>query len=397
MDSTRRLITAGIPLTLLGGCGTFRAALVPKPADPDQPLKVAAKSTAMGQAILANLIETQPDRTALVSPVSISSALALLGLGSAGQTRAAMAGIFDSRQSGLDLASIGRALKSEGDVVCQTAQSAWAARSTPFKRRFSDDARTLMGSEVQNVDFGASEGIRAINQWGSQATRGKVPSIIQGPDASLLFVLIATAYFKGLWREPFDPAATGVGDFTLANTQKVRVPMMRSSRDVLAYSRGSTAAIRLPFKDPRFEIILAHGSTDAQTRALASSLTQTLARDQFSPAKGDLVIPKLKLSFTDNIKNVCARSGFEPLLVPGADYSAMISGPVQIENVLHQATFDMDEQGAEAAAATSVMGFRSMEPGFAFVLNKPFVLALVERTSNACIMLGYVTDPGLRG
>jgi serine protease inhibitor len=397
MDYTRRLIAAGIPFALVGGCEAISISRAPKAVGVGSPSKAAAKSTVTGQTILANLIETKPDQTALVSPVSISSALALLGLGAAGPTRAALEGVFDSAQSGLDLAAIGRDLKSEGDVMCQTAQSAWSAKSMPFKRGFIADARTQMASEVQSVDFGTAEGTASVNQWANSATKGKITTILQEPDASLMFALIATAYFRGLWRDPFDPSATGIGDFTLANSQKVRVPLMRASRDVLAFSQGDTTAIRLPFKDPRFEIILAYGSTDAQTRALIGSLTQTFSRDLFAPTKGDLVIPKLKLSFTDNIKTMCAQSGFGPLLAPDANYSALTSGPVRIETILHQATFDMDEQGAEAAAATSVMGFRSMAPGFAFVLNKPFVLALIERTTNACIMMGYVADPGLRG
>jgi serpin B len=51
----------------------------------------------------------------------------------------------------------------------------------------------------------------------------------------------------------------------------------------------------------------------------------------------------------------------------------------------------VDEQGTEAAAATSVGMYVSMPPQFRF--DRPFLFAIRERLSGAVLFVGVIGDP----
>jgi serine protease inhibitor len=68
-----------------------------------------------------------------------------------------------------------------------------------------------------------------------------------------------------------------------------------------------------------------------------------------------------------------------------------------LSRVLQRAMIDVDEEGAEAAAATAAMATRSLKAEVTLQMNvdKPFVFALRDRDSGAILIAGYVGRPPL--
>ena len=67
-------------------------------------------------------------------------------------------------------------------------------------------------------------------------------------------------------------------------------------------------------------------------------------------------------------------------------------GDLCISEVRHKATVDVNEEGTEAAAATSVdMSFHSGPP--TYVVDHPFVFMIRERFSGTILFMGRVMNP----
>ncbi len=69
-----------------------------------------------------------------------------------------------------------------------------------------------------------------------------------------------------------------------------------------------------------------------------------------------------------------------------------------ITAVLHKAFVEVNEEGTEAAAATSIeMGIESAreepEP-FTMVVDRPFFCAIRDRETSTILFMGTITSPG---
>ena len=79
-----------------------------------------------------------------------------------------------------------------------------------------------------------------------------------------------------------------------------------------------------------------------------------------------------------------------------ADFSGMSEGDaLWIDEVLHKAKIKVDEEGTEAAAATSVeMVLRSapLENKFEFIADRPFLFFIMDTATDSVLFTGKVLD-----
>jgi serpin B len=68
------------------------------------------------------------------------------------------------------------------------------------------------------------------------------------------------------------------------------------------------------------------------------------------------------------------------------------NGGLYISEVKHKTYVDVNEEGTEAAAVTSVgIGLTSAPP--TFTINRPFIFVIRERFSNTILFMGKIEDP----
>ena len=85
-----------------------------------------------------------------------------------------------------------------------------------------------------------------------------------------------------------------------------------------------------------------------------------------------------------------------------ADFSR-IHSYLYISDVEHKTWAKVDEEGTEAAAATSIgigvaaVGRVVMMPAFVMIVDHPFFFAITEQESGAVLFAGVVMDPTLTG
>ena len=85
----------------------------------------------------------------------------------------------------------------------------------------------------------------------------------------------------------------------------------------------------------------------------------------------------------------------DPVRIPRiAEADAVSDGdpPHSIAFVKHRVVVAVNELGTEAAAATAVGGIGGMGPERSFIVNRPFVMAILD-ADDAVLFIGQVTDP----
>lgn len=77
-------------------------------------------------------------------------------------------------------------------------------------------------------------------------------------------------------------------------------------------------------------------------------------------------------------------------LFSSPDLSGISVGPLVVSGVQHASSIELNEEGAEASAATSVILVRTIP---VFAVNMPFIFAIADDVSHTPLFLGMVTNP----
>ncbi|KAG1942997.1 leukocyte elastase inhibitor-like [Pimephales promelas] len=110
------------------------------------------------------------------------------------------------------------------------ANRLYGEQSYQFVEKFLNDAKSYYEAGLEKVDFiGKPEAARVnINKWVEKKTQDKIKDLLpQGAiDAMTRLVLVNAIYFKGNWEKKFPQEATRDGQFKLNKTKTKPVKMM---------------------------------------------------------------------------------------------------------------------------------------------------------------------------
>ena len=361
--------------------------------------------------LLRQINPTRPDSSLFVSPLSVTMALGMTLNGAAGAT-------FEAMRSGLglgtaDLSEIDAAYAGiiglfkglDPSTQFEIANSIWALQGYPFRQTFLDATKHYFDAETQAVDFASPATLGMINSWVNRKTRGKITTILDQIDPADVMYLINAIYFKGSWRQRFDPAETRDGAFTtLAGTQETAKLMHRDAST--AYARlADVEAAELLYGNGAFAMTVLLPSGGTSLNALVAGLTPgrwDSLTAQLRPAEVDLYLPKFRFEFERSLIPDLAALGMGIAFSDGADFSNL-ADPVpagnpglQITKVRHKAFVDVNEEGTEAAAVTSTgVGIVSLPQKVVFRVDRPFLFVLRERLSGAILFVGKMAQLAL--
>ncbi|XP_051229413.1 putative serpin-Z8 [Lolium perenne] len=408
-----------------------------------------------GQAALAArlLMRVSAGRTSsnlIFSPLSIHVALALMSAGAAEDTLDEILSIAGAPSRG-DLEAFVKGVVVErvladrsviGGPSVAFACGSWTDKTLPLKPTYRDTVVGTYKGETWAVDFRNHpvESRREINAWVAKATRNLITEVLDPYSPSETLHVVANAiYFKAEWRSVFDKDDTVDEEFHLFDGSTVDdVPFMR--RPWRFYQRiachDGFRVLQLPYKSceddssgyfsyklrenlPEFSMCVFLPDEHDGLWGLVDKLT---SRPEFLrehlPTRhvpvGKFRLPKFKLTYMASIRGVLQDVGlrlpFDRLL---ANMTEIVgdeeSGAMQlcVDEVVHKAVVEMNEEGSEAAAVTvesdEELGFSlcddydvprpEPEPTVDFVADHPFAFFIIEETSGTVVFAGHVIDP----
>lgn len=337
------------------------------------------------------------------SPVGISMALSLLAVGAKGST-------LSQIYSGLGYSELKAEQVNEGyehllhmlghsQDAMQLEAGAGVAIRDGFKvvDQFLKDAQHYYNSEAFSVDFSKPEiAATEINKFIARKTHDKITNMVKDLDADTVMMLINYMYFRGKWDKPFDATLTHKADFKVDQDTTVQVDMMkRTGRyDIYQDPVNQTTVMMVPYKGNTSLMIVL--PDDGKMKELEESICRHHLKnwhDKLFRSSVDLFMPKFSISATSKLDGILKDMGMTDAFDDKADFSGMTEEvKVKVSQVLHQAVMSVDEKGTEAAAVTTIEIMPMSLPD-TVMLNRPFLVLIVEDSTMSILFMGKITNP----
>ncbi len=400
---------------LLGfACGRINSPLTPfqktsKRALTAEEIDLVSSDNCFGIKLFKNLITSSGDSNVVVSPLSVSMALGMTLNGAAGETRTAMEKTLEL--DGLTQEQINESYRSlinllstmDPQVIFKIANSIWYRDGLVFKQNFIDLNKKYFSARVQGLDFSDPNSVNIINSWVNDNTNGKIKEIIKIIAPENIMFLINAIYFKGIWTYQFDPELTLNSIFYTPSGNAFPCSMMQQEGGFAYQETDEFQAVDLPYGagDFRMAVFLPKYNHDINS-LIAGMDNETLSYwlQNFSDKNGILELPKFKLSYEKQLNEILCLLGME-IAFDGlrANFTELYEGPgnAYISEVRHKTFIQLDEEGTEAAAVTSVtISLTSVgDPdNFYMRVDRPFLFIIHDAWSNTILFTGKITEPG---
>ncbi len=359
-----------------------------------------------GLKLFKEIIKEEKDKNVFISPLSVSMALGMTYNGANGSTQEAMQKTLEL--SGLTIQEVNVSYKNliklltglDPKVQFQIANSIWYRQSLTPEEEFLNLCKEYFNALVSGLDFSDPNAAKIINAWVDENTNGKIKEIVDAPIHPLtVMFLINAIYFKGTWTYQFDENLTTDDWFTLPDGSRKLCQVM-SQRSLYKYfSNDDFKAVDLPYGERRFSMTIFLPTYGACVDSLIMKFDHENFNywlSCFSSDSGDIHIPKFKLEYERGLNDILKVMGMEIAFNPyQADFTKMYrEGGVWIDTVKHKTFVEVNEEGTEAAAVTSVEGTLGPGPsGFRMRVNRPFVFVIRENQSQTILFIGKIVEP----
>ncbi|MCB2205421.1 serpin family protein [bacterium] len=401
----RILLAALGVVVLLSACSDETSG----PAEPTPMRSLSAREASINKSnsafafrIFNTVAQSQSDKNIFLSPLSISMALGMTMNGARGDTWEGMRTALSLEQlSPYDINTAWQGLRdvllhADPAVQLTIANSIWCRNGFQVEQSFVDTNRYYFDAEVQSLDFNAPTAAGIINDWVSTNTAGRIPTIIDGPISPLtMMYLINAVYFKGNWSTRFDPERTHDAQFHAAGGATQTVRMMQRESTMRYVHNGSVQIVDLPYGWDRFSMAIllptGEGSLADVREALAEEGNWTAWINALQDREIMLQLPRFRMEYEIPLKDALTTLGMEQAFSPySADFTGINpEGELYISSVKHKTFVEVNEEGTEAAAVTSVeVGATSVPP--ALIVDRPFVFVIHERNTGAVLFIGQV-------
>ncbi|KAM7012754.1 leukocyte elastase inhibitor [Tautogolabrus adspersus] len=377
---------------------------------------ISSSNTVFSLNLLRTLSQANPTGNIFVSPLSISSALAMVYLGARGNTAAQMAQALSFRAGEgvhADFQTLNADINSpSASYILKLANRLYGESTANFLPKFLEATQKFYQADLKSVDFiGASEACRAeINSWVEQQTENKIKDLLKPGTVNPMtrLALVNAIYFKGSWKHPFDVANTMEMPFKVNQNESTPVQMMHQVK-TLPFNyipEFGLQILELPYDDEELSmfILLPEESEDGSDPLLKleEQLTQTQLdkwtnRDNMDlNAEVVLKLPKFKLEDDYELNEPLAKLGMADVFCAArADLSGMNGeGGLFLSTVAHKAFVEVNEEGTEAAAATAgIAAFCMLRPQEHFTADHPFLFFIRHNKTKSILFLGKFSSP----
>ena len=369
--------------------------------------KLVDANTKFGFKLFQEVLKQDSKRNVFVSPTSIAIALSMTYNGASGETQQAMANALELQGMSLDnINQANNTLKASLEnadpaVQMSIANSLWARQGISFNPEFIKQNQQFYGAKVTELDFAKPDSSNIINNWVKENTRGKIDNIVGQLKPDDVLFLINAIYFKGNWTKKFDKSQTTERPFNLSNGSQKQHPMMSQSGKYRYYENETFQAVSLPYGKGRMSlyVFLPSKTTNLNTfqQQLKSENWQQWM-NQFRMRQGSVELPRFKFDYDIKLNNALKALGMETAFSNQANFSNMTSAAVAINQVKHKTFVEVNEEGTEAAAATSVgMVLTSArmpaEEPFQMVVDRPFFCAIRDNQTGTILFMGSIKEP----
>ena len=357
---------------------------------------IMASQQQLASKLIVSLAADKPGATIALSPMSAFLALAILAPGSDEALQSSLRTVLqlpgNKAQSGFFHAVLGSLAQSGGASPLLLANRLVLDSAMQPSKPTMEKLQGL-GVEVSEENLASPETLAKLNAWVSDKTKGLIPAIIDAPPGAGGLVALNALYFKDRWKAAFEPSKTRDQPFTGLDGQASPVAMMSQEGSFRFRTADNLVGIDLDFVDPRFGLVIIT-STDKPIAApdLVKATEGWMMGQNFEFRAGAIAMPRLQIETSNDLLAPLHALGLKD---NAKSLQAFGANAPRISAIGQRATLKLDEEGAEAAAATAVIATRGIDNNqVRMVVDKPYMFALRDKGTGFIIMAGYVGRPG---
>lgn len=341
------------------------------------------------------------------SPLSVFSTLSMLANGDGTQSRDEILNLLGLPEGTEGLSMLNtyqadlcaRLSGLDNQVACTFAN---ALVLVPEKKSYLSESfkKTLCDvfkAESIFVDPSTQTGLESINKWCEDNTGEMIKKFLESPmDGEM--ALLNASYFKGRWQTPFDKEATKEMPFACMNGKNVPAMFMNREEMSCCYEENELgSSVSMPFGNGNFEMVFILPSANTDLRGMISGIKENnVLLSPQNVRKVNLLLPRFEGECkSDVIETLCKVSpefdlshGFDNIIPPYVSY---------INTIRHATKIKVDENGAEAAAATAagMLGANLSDRTPSVIdltFDRPFMYVVRETSTDAIVFMGCVTE-----
>ncbi|CAB3237190.1 unnamed protein product [Arctia plantaginis] len=355
----------------------------------DQQAKDAIVEFAMHTA------ELKKDKNVISSPLSAEFLLALLALGTTGPAHSELLtslGFPDDDSIRSLFSTLTSKVKSLKGVTLSIANKVYIQDGEyDLDTKVKEDAVAIFDSEMEKVNFSDTVSVVSnVNEWVEKKTNNKIKNLLSTSDvgSSTRLVLVNAIYFKGTWKDQFNPSGTMKHPFYVNAVTTVEVPMMFKQFD---YPYGLSEELQaqlldIPYIDEEASMLIVlpeemEGLNDIMVK-LAAGYDLFADVEKMHKTTVRVTIPKFKIETTIDLKILLPELGISTI------FNSRNSGITKLLNTdegfyvssaVQKAFIEVNEEGAEAAAATKMAIKKRKAPRYReFQADRPYLYLLLS-------------------
>jgi len=343
----------------------------------------------LGFQLLSELYDGAENQ--VISPLSLSVALAMAAQGAEGETRQQIVDALELSEP----VQAAELMESLAETGLRQANAAFLTGEMVPKDSYVTDLEQLFCAGWFEPKRSKPKN---INKWVNANTDGMIPEIIDEIPSGTQLVLLNAIAMDEKWQVPFDPYSTSPATF-YAPDGEITVEMMHNTFRAKYGERENVQLLRLNYRDSSLAMYIALPEAGGMNAVLDGLCAEGMGYFTFreNMVKVRLSMPQTDIAVTNQMNDALQALGVSMAFTDDADFSG-ISEEMQLKvgSVVQKARLIMDEEGTRAAAATSismVSGAYMPEQIVEFNMDRPFAVVIADENSGAVCFAGIVANP----
>ncbi|XP_063768745.1 leukocyte elastase inhibitor-like [Eleginops maclovinus] len=380
------------------------------------PNPLSKANTNFALALLKKLGDNDNTTNVFYSPFSISSALAMVMMGSRGNTSTQMSECLKTKclqdEVHTSFAKLLSELnKADAPFALNVANRLFGEQSYQFVEDFLGKTEKHYSAKLESMDFvNSSEAARVhINNWVEQETQGKIKDVLAKDvvDTMTRLVLVNAIYFKGNWDKQFKEDSTVDAPFRMnkKDTKQVKMMNLKAKFPFTYIPAAGCQILEMPYKGKSLSMLIFLPMEIEDSTTGLEKLEKQLTYENFTewtcPSMMDTVevrvmLPRFKMEEFYDLKNVLVSMGMADAFDKAkSDFSGMSpENDLVLSKVVHKAFVEVNEEGTEAAAATAaIMMMRCLPMIEKFNADHPFLFFIRHNPSMNILFAGRYCSP----
>ena len=332
------------------------------------------------------------DANLAVSPYSAGVALSMLAEGAEGQTRA------EFNKALNDCLFKSEDLGGSDKITVNSVNSLWVDDNFSVRNRYVSLMQKDFDALVTTLSFSDPATVKAINNWCSEHTNGKITEIIDELSPNDVMVLVNALYFKAPWLNPFDEHMTSSAKFH--GSKSVSDVDMMARKAYMNYAEyNGCQLVELPYEGGRYAMYVLLPPEDMDINELIGYLSQEsydAAMNSQQSKEVLLKMPKVKVETSLLLNQSLQHMGIRTAFTGAADFKGISEmGPLSLGLVKQKCYVEISEKGTEAAAVTSAqIRMTALRPSqyVRMTVDRPYLFFVTDKQESNILFAGRIMN-----